>query len=161
MVQAAHSISDIKRNQYFLKEMTSPPGSLTFERTKTFLIRLLLSSSQRFQTRPFGYPDFRTVMASSSIALANTSALGGTGTSLPQILQQSTPGFGFLQGFFKSWLKLDLTTLAATLTIFGTISSALVVLKGFGLKVYWWFTVLFTVLISIVSSDRLNEKILN
>jgi chaperone BCS1 len=66
-----------------------------------------------------------------------------------------------LQKFFKTWLKLDLTTLAAALTIFGTISSALVVLKGLGLKVYWWFTAFFTASISIGSSDRLNREILN
>jgi chaperone BCS1 len=100
-------------------------------------------------------------MASSSVALARSSPLGGTSTSLHRLLQQSTPGYGFLQSFFKSWLKLDLTTLAAALTIFGTISSASVVLKGFGLKVYWWFTALFTASISIASSDRLNREILN
>ena len=66
----------------------------------------------------------------STVALAK--AVSGTGTSLQKILQQSTPGFGFMQAFFKSWLKLDLTTLAAALTIFGTISSASVVLKEIG-----------------------------
>ncbi|KAH8760615.1 BCS1 N terminal-domain-containing protein [Hyaloscypha finlandica] len=95
----------------------------------------------------------------STVALARAAA--GTGTSLQKILQQSTPGFNFMQAFFKTWLKLDLTTLAAALTIFGTISSALVVLKGLSMKVYWWFTALFTASISIASSDRLNREILN
>jgi chaperone BCS1 len=94
-------------------------------------------------------------------AVALVRAAAGTGTSLQKILQHSTPGFGFFQSFFKTWLKLDLTTLAAALTIFGTISSASVVLKSFGMKVYWWFTALFTASISITSSDRLNREILN
>jgi len=95
----------------------------------------------------------------STVALAKAAA--GTGTSIQKILRESTPGFSFMQAFFKTWLKLDLTTLAAALTIFGTISSALVVLKGLGMKVYWWFTALFTASISIASSDRLNREILN
>ena len=95
----------------------------------------------------------------STVALARAAA--GTGTSLQKILRDSTPGFSFMRAFFKTWLKLDLTTLAAALTIFGTISSASVVLKGLGMKVYWWFTALFTASISIASSDRLNREIVN
>jgi chaperone BCS1 len=95
----------------------------------------------------------------STVALATAAA--GTSTSLQKILKDSTPGFGFMQSFFKTWLKLDLTTLAAALTIFGTISSASVVLKGLGMKIYWWFTALFTASISVASSDRLNREILN
>jgi chaperone BCS1 len=95
----------------------------------------------------------------STVALATAAA--GTSTSLQKILRDSTPGFGFMQSFFKTWLKLDLTTLAAVMTIFGTISSASVALKGLGTKVYWWFTALFTASISVASSDRLNREILN
>jgi chaperone BCS1 len=94
--------------------------------------------------------------------LARTSLLGGAaGTSIQELLEQSTPGFGFLQDFFAAWLKIDLTTLAAALTIFGTISGALGDLKGVALKIYWWFTRLFTASISIPSSDKLNREILN
>lgn len=96
------------------------------------------------------------------LGLARTSLLGGaSGTSIQDLLEQSTPGFGFLQDFFAAWLKIDLTTLAAALTIFGTISGALGDLKGVALKVYWWFTRLFTASISIPSSDKLNREILN
>jgi chaperone BCS1 len=96
------------------------------------------------------------------LALARTSLLGqATSTSIRDLLEQSTPGFSFLQGFFATWLKLDLSTLAAALTIFGTISGALGDLQGLALKVYWWFTRLFTASISVASSDRLNKEILN
>src|SRR6266536_2221522 len=96
------------------------------------------------------------------LALARTSLLGqATGTSIRELLEQSTPGFSFLQEFFSTWLKLDLTTLATALTIFGTISGALGDLEGLALKVYWWFTRLFTASISVASSDRLNKEILN
>jgi chaperone BCS1 len=98
------------------------------------------------------------------LALARTSLIGaatGTGQSISDILESSTPGFGFLQAFFATWLKLDITTLAAALTIFGTISGALKDLQGVAFKIYWWITKFFTASISISSSDRLNREILN
>ncbi|TVY65731.1 putative mitochondrial chaperone BCS1-B [Lachnellula suecica] len=96
------------------------------------------------------------------LGLARTSLLGlAPGASIKDVLENSTPGFGFLQEFFASWLKIDLTTLATALTIFGTISSALQDLKGIGIKIYWWFTALFTASISVASNDKLNREIIN
>ncbi|KAL3426893.1 mitochondrial chaperone bcs1 [Phlyctema vagabunda] len=94
---------------------------------------------------------------------AKSSLLGdGSGTSsIQDFLEHSAPGFGFLQNFFSTWLKIDLTTLAAALTIMGTISGGLQNLQGLALKVYWWFTKFLTASISIASSDRLNREILN
>jgi chaperone BCS1 len=90
-------------------------------------------------------------------ALAKTGAAAST--SISEVLH--APHFGFLRAFFSTWLKLDLTTLAATLTIFSTLSGALKVVKGLALKVYWWFTKFCTASISIASSDRLNREIVN
>jgi hypothetical protein len=73
----------------------------------------------------------------------------------------STPDFLWLRAFFAQWLKLDLTTLAAALTIYGTLSGALKDLQGIALKIYWWFTRFFTASISITSNDRLNREIIN
>lgn len=98
------------------------------------------------------------------LELAQTSVLGaaaGAGQSIQDVLDGSLPGFGFFQAFFKTWLKIDITTLAAALTIFGTISGAVKDLQGIAMKIYWWFTRFFTASISIASSDRLNREILN
>ena len=95
----------------------------------------------------------------SILALASTGARAATPISLQSILH--SPQFGFLRSFFASWLKLDLTTLASLLTIFGTLSGALRILKGFALKLYWWFTKFFTASISIAGNDRLNREIVN
>ena len=81
--------------------------------------------------------------------------------SLQRLLDTSTPGFTFLREFFAAWLKLDVTTIAAGLTIFGTITGAFRDLQGLALKMYWWFTKFFTAAISIASNDRLNKEILN
>jgi len=91
-------------------------------------------------------PSLRTL-----VALINRSIKGAT----------HGPFFDFIRRFFATWLKLDLTTLAAALTIFGTLSSTLQEAKGLTMKVYWWFTKFFTSSISIGSNDRLNREILN
>lgn len=67
--------------------------------------------------------------------------------------------FGFLKAFFTTWLKLDLTTLAAVLTIFNTLTGVWRILQSLGLQAYWYFTKLFTASISIASSDKLNGEI--
>jgi mitochondrial chaperone BCS1 len=96
------------------------------------------------------------------LALARTSLLtGGNATASIQDILAKSPGFGFLQKFFSTWLKLDITTLAAVLTIFGTLSGGLKDLHGVALKVYWWITKFFTASISIASSDRLNREVIN
>ena len=82
-------------------------------------------------------------------------------SAFQRLLEHSTPGFAFLGTFFKAWLKLDVTTIAAGLTIFGTITGAFRDLQGLALKIYWWFTKFFTAAISVASNDRLNKEILN
>jgi chaperone BCS1 len=89
----------------------------------------------------------------------DASRLGASAGS--SLVQHSAPGFEFLQSFFATWLKLDITQLAAALTIFSTISSAGSTLQALSLKLYWYFTKFFTASISIASSDRLNREILN
>ncbi|TAQ83060.1 hypothetical protein B7494_g8616 [Chlorociboria aeruginascens] len=96
------------------------------------------------------------------LSVIRTSLLNlSDGSSIQQFLRLSTPSFTFLRDFFSTWLKLDITELAAALTIFGTISSALQDLKILGLKLYWWITKLFTASISIASTDRLNREVVN
>jgi chaperone BCS1 len=96
------------------------------------------------------------------LAALMRSLLGGlTTNTIRELFGQSTPSFGFLQSFFAAWLKLDLTTLASILTIFGTLTNAWRALQGVTLKIYWWFTRFFTASISIAGSDRLNREILN
>jgi chaperone BCS1 len=74
---------------------------------------------------------------------------------------EATPGLGAIQTLLQSWLKLDLATLAAVLTITGTISSTFRTIGDIALKVYWWITRFFTASISIPANDRLNREILN
>ena len=91
------------------------------------------------------------------LTLARTGATAGT--SIHEALHK--PYFRFLRSFFATWLRLDLTTLASLLTIFGTLSGALRIVQGLALKLYWWFTKFFTASISIAGSDRLNREIVN
>lgn len=86
--------------------------------------------------------------------------LGAGGSSIQDVLENSS-GFGWFQDFFRTWLKLDITTLAAILTIFGMISGAIRDLQGVAVKIYWWITKFFTASISIASNDRLNKEVLN
>ena len=75
-----------------------------------------------------------------------------SGASFQNNPQDSIPGFEFVQDF-ASWLKLDITTLAAVVTIFGMISGALGHLRGWGLNVYWFIIRSFTSSISIRGRD--------
>ncbi|KAG9245419.1 BCS1 N terminal-domain-containing protein [Calycina marina] len=77
-----------------------------------------------------------------------------------RLLDNSTPGFTFLRNFFAAWLKLDVTTIAAGLTIFGTITGAFRDLQGVGVKLYWYFTKFFTAAISVAAKDRLSKEVL-
>lgn len=76
-------------------------------------------------------------------------------------LLEPVADFGFLQTLLGSWFQLDLATLAAVLTIAGTISSTFRVLSDIAAKVYWWFARYLTASISIAANDRLNREILN
>lgn len=71
------------------------------------------------------------------------------------------PGLGWLQGFVSQWLKLDITTIAAALTILGTISGVLGFLQTIAIKLYWYITRFFTASVSINARDKLNREVLN
>lgn len=93
---------------------------------------------------------------------ARSSVLGAsTNSSSMQDFLDAAPGLGFIQTLLRTWLKLDLATLAAVLTITGTISSTFRTIADIALKVYWWITRFFTASISIPANDRLNREILN
>ncbi|KAJ9149542.1 p-loop containing nucleoside triphosphate hydrolase protein [Coniochaeta hoffmannii] len=89
------------------------------------------------------------------------SSLGATNSSSTQDFLDATPGLGWIHTVLQSWLKLDLATLAAVLTITGTITSTFHTLKNVAVKLYWWITRFFTASISIPANDRLNREILN
>lgn len=84
-------------------------------------------------------------------------AVAGQQPTSNALLQRS----GLLRYFFQTWLKLDLTTLAAAVTIFGTITGLANSSKTIALKFYWWFTQFCTASVSIAANDRLNKEILN
>src|SRR3569833_2549256 len=94
---------------------------------------------------------------------ARTTLLGGatgSSTSIEDLLE-NTPGFSYFSDFFSRWLKLDITTIAALMTIFGMISGALPMVQTAAVKIYWWITRFFTASISIGANDRLNREVLN
>jgi mitochondrial chaperone BCS1 len=84
-----------------------------------------------------------------------------TNSTIRDILGNPTPGFTILRDLIASWLKLDITTLAAVLTILGTISGAFRDLQTLAAKAYWWITRFLTSSISIAGKDRLNREDLN
>ena len=88
-------------------------------------------------------------------------ALLGAGSSSIEDVLETSSGIGWFQDFFRTWLKLDITTLAAILAIFGMISGAVRDLQGMAVKLYWWITKFFTASVSIASNDRLNKEVLN
>ncbi|KAJ0125307.1 mitochondrial chaperone bcs1 [Diaporthe amygdali] len=71
------------------------------------------------------------------------------------------PGLAWLQSFVSQWLKLDITTIAAALTILGTISGVLGFLQTIAVKLYWYITRFFTASVSINARDKLNREVLN
>ncbi|ORY70349.1 P-loop containing nucleoside triphosphate hydrolase protein [Pseudomassariella vexata] len=88
-------------------------------------------------------------------------AEGGGSSSIRELVERRRLGFGFLQSFFSKWLKVDLTTLAVILTLFGAISSGTQQVRAIALSVYRWITRFFTASVSIQGSDRLNREVLN
>ncbi|CAL3964953.1 unnamed protein product [Diplocarpon coronariae] len=103
-------------------------------------------------------------MASSSASLPDLTqaVITAARPSIYEIIRRFQPtNIAFLKAFFSTWLKLDLTTLAAALTIFSTISGVARVVQGLALKVYWYFTKFFTASVSVAPSDKLNREILN
>lgn len=100
-------------------------------------------------------------MASSIVKILEAASKVPAGRSSQDVVGQVTPGFKLFQSFFNSWLKLDLTTLAAALTILSTINGTIKGFQSVAMKIYWWITQFFTASISINSSDRLNREVLN
>ena len=98
----------------------------------------------------------------SLLALAGTTSLfgGSPGTSFEQ-LEERIPGFGMLQKFFKTWLKVDLTTILTIAALMGAASSGAQSVQATGSKLYWWIIRFLTASISIAGNDRLNREVLN
>ncbi|KAJ9149352.1 P-loop containing nucleoside triphosphate hydrolase protein [Pleurostoma richardsiae] len=95
------------------------------------------------------------------ISLARTSLAGGSAginNTFQTLLR--TPTFRFLHRFFSTWLKVDITTLAALLTVYGVVSAGIRDLHSIALKIYWYITRFFTASVSIAGNDRLNKEIL-
>lgn len=82
-------------------------------------------------------------------------------SSIQDILKRFIPGWVAIDAFYSTWLNLDLTTLAAVLTVFGTVGNAVRDLRDVSFKLYWWITTFFTASISINGSDRLNREVIN
>lgn len=71
------------------------------------------------------------------------------------------PGLGWIQHFISQWIKLDITAIAAAVTILGTLSGVLQFLRTAAVKTYWWITRFFTASVSINARDKLNREVLN
>lgn len=71
------------------------------------------------------------------------------------------PGLGWVQDFISQWVKLDITAIAAAVTILGTLSGVLQFLQTFAIKTYWYITRFFTASVSINARDKLNREVLN
>ncbi|KAK3944368.1 putative mitochondrial chaperone BCS1-B [Diplogelasinospora grovesii] len=99
----------------------------------------------------------------SLLALASTSSLlaGGSGSSLQENLEQRILGFSVLQNFFKTWLKIDLTSLFTIAALMGAAGGGLQSLRSGAFKIYWTVIRFLTASISIAGSDRLNREVLN
>ncbi|KAK0703903.1 P-loop containing nucleoside triphosphate hydrolase protein [Lasiosphaeria miniovina] len=98
----------------------------------------------------------------SLLTLASTTSLFGSGgTPLQEQFEARIPGFGVLQGFFKKWLKVELTTVLTIAALMGAASSGAQGLQAAGSKMYWWIIRFLTASISIAGNDRLNREVLN
>lgn len=92
----------------------------------------------------------------------SSSLLGGANVTAPLYeLVSTVPGLGWLQDFISQWLKLDITTIAAALTILGTLSGVFQFAQAFAIKIYWYITRFFTASVSINARDKLNREVLN
>ncbi|KAK1751292.1 P-loop containing nucleoside triphosphate hydrolase protein [Echria macrotheca] len=98
------------------------------------------------------------------LALAGTATLAGgdSGNSTYfQQFEQRIPGFGMMQMFFKTWLKVDLTTILTIAALMGAASTGAQSLQATATQAYWWIIRFLTASISIPSDDRLNKEVLN
>ncbi|KAI1752007.1 P-loop containing nucleoside triphosphate hydrolase protein [Xylaria castorea] len=100
--------------------------------------------------------------------LGNLLALSGAsqfptlaGTTALDMLEVKVPGFKALQRFFKTWLKIDLTSLAFVFALFGAMSSGVSVIKDLGAYMWTYVARFFVSSISVSGHDKLNEEVLN
>jgi hypothetical protein len=98
-----------------------------------------------------------------SLRLPSTTVTGVMSGPIPVIqagIANTNLTAQFLQDFFRSWLKLNITQLASMLTILATATTGFGTIKGVSSKIYWWFVRHFTSSISVASNDKLNAGIL-
>jgi chaperone BCS1 len=98
----------------------------------------------------------------SLLAIAGASPFNAlAGTPLLDVLEARAPGFRDLHRFFKRWLKIDITTLAYVLTLFGAITSGISIIRDIGARLWTYTARFFVSTISISGQDTLNEVVLN
>lgn len=96
------------------------------------------------------------------LADMSSSLLRGANATAPLYdMIAKVPGLGWVQDFLSHWVKLDITAIAAAVTILGTLSGVLQFLRVASVKTYWWITRFFTASISINARDLLNRQVLN
>ncbi|KAK3339941.1 BCS1 N terminal-domain-containing protein [Lasiosphaeria hispida] len=96
----------------------------------------------------------------SLLTLAGTTLLGGGSATYDQ-LEDRIPGFGVLQNFLKTWLRVDITTLLTVAALLGAASSGAQSIQETASKLYWWIVRFLTASISVAGNDRLNREVLN
>ncbi|KAK0704584.1 BCS1 N terminal-domain-containing protein [Lasiosphaeris hirsuta] len=96
----------------------------------------------------------------SLLTLAGTTLLGGGSATYDQ-WEDRIPGFGVLQNFLKTWLKVDITTLLTVAALLGAASSGAQSIQDTVFKLYWWIIRFLTASISVAGNDRLNREVLN
>ncbi|KAH8161544.1 hypothetical protein CIB48_g6708 [Xylaria polymorpha] len=98
----------------------------------------------------------------SLLALSGASQFSAhAGTTALDMLEMRVPGFKVLQRFFKTWLKIDLTSLAFALALFGAMSSGVSMVKAIGASIWTYVARFFVSSISVSGQDKLNEEVLN
>lgn len=96
------------------------------------------------------------------LADMSSSLLRGANATAPLYdMIAKVPGLGWIQDFISQWVKLDITAIAAAVTILGTLSGVLQFLRTAAIKTYWWVTRFFTASVSINARDKLNRQVLN
>lgn len=96
------------------------------------------------------------------LADMSSSLLKGANATAPLYdMIGKVPGLGWIQEFISQWVKLDITAIAAAVTILGTLSGVLQFLRTAAIKTYWWITRFFTASVSINARDKLNREVLN
>ncbi|KAI8627207.1 P-loop containing nucleoside triphosphate hydrolase protein [Xylariaceae sp. FL1651] len=98
----------------------------------------------------------------SSLSISGASSLNALmGAPIFDNLESRAPGLKIIQRFFKRWLKIDLTTLAIALTLFGTISSSVSLINQLGAHLWICISRFFVSSISVSGQDKLNSEVLH